>query len=136
MLQATPIKHPRKKATMTFSWPAGLAVGAVGAISRQAVELATDPTTAGTPAVLSHPLAEYLTQLGVTGACIVIAAYMLRRSDQRDAKAAAKEAVAQDARIKLLEAERDLERRRADEAEGRAREAHERLLRAFKDDAH
>lgn len=43
-----------------------------------------------------------LTQLGVTAACIVVAFWMLRRSDSRDAMAQASEAKAHDEQLAAL----------------------------------
>jgi len=87
------------------------------------------------------PSSATLTQLGVTGACIVVAWFMLRRSDQRDkvaqeevTKARNAEEKARLAAYRQIELRADAERKRADAAEDRAANLADRLANANHND--
>lgn len=74
----------------------------------------------------------FMAQLGVAGACIVIALFMLRRSDQRDIASRATEQAAHEAAKAVLNAQLELERKRADAAEARAAKFEDRLIESYK----
>lgn len=129
---------PRRKGTPMepVALPLAIALG-IGGVGAQAGKLAAaidgDPTTAVTATFW---------QLGVTGACIVVAWFMLRRSDGRDRtaqgevdKARANEEKARQQAYRQLELRAEAERKRADAAEDRAGLLADRLAQAFRDDA-
>lgn len=114
--------------------PLAVTIGIMGAIIGNAVEAISGDGSA-------VPSSATLTQLGVTGACIVVAWFMLRRSDQRDkvaqeevTKARNAEEKARLAAYRQIELRADAERKRADAAEDRAANLADRLANANHDD--
>ena len=112
--------------------PLAVGIGIVGAVTGRVVAAATGRA--------GDPVPTYITQLGVTGACIVVAWWMLRRSDSRDRAAQeevakAREAAdrARTAAYKQMEARAESERRRADAAEDRAELMKDRLTDSYRD---
>jgi len=113
--------------------PLAVAIGIMGAVIGNAVEAVT-----GTD---SSPTTASLTQLGVTGACIVVAWWMLRRSDVRDRaaqesidKAHQAEERARAQAYRQVELRADAERKRAEAAEERADLLRHRLVESYTDD--
>lgn len=114
--------------------PLAVTIGIMGAVIGNAVEAISGDGSA-------VPSSATLTQLGVTGACIVVAWFMLRRSDQRDktaqdevTKARHAEEKARLAAYRQVEMRADAERKRADAAEERAELLRHRLTEAYSDD--
>lgn len=102
-----------------------------------ALALATGAVSLGAArltAVVDGESVPFMAQLGVAGACIVIALFMLRRSDQRDAVSRATELAAHEAAQAVLHAQLEAERKRADAAEARASKFEERLIEAYRKD--
>ena len=89
--------------------PAALLVTFIGAAAGRLVDAVADPN--------GGPVPQYLTQLGVTGVCLIIAWLMLRRSDAREAKITDKETAAHVAQVQALQHELEVERRWREDAE-------------------
>lgn len=106
--------------------PLAVTIGVMGAVIGNVVEALSGGD--------STPTTASLTQLGVTGACILIAWWMLRRSDQRERNTQDEVAKARQAAFKQLEMRADSERKRADAAEDRAALLADRLVKMQHDE--
>lgn len=107
-----------------YATPIALGIGMFGAVVGRAV---------GAIDGVSDPVPQYVTQLGVTGVCIVVAWWMLRRSDARDQTARLAEEKANERAQVELRAHLEAEGRRADEAEARANHLQQQLIDLIKD---
>lgn len=81
-----------------------------------------------TGAATNNSFLEYAAQLGVTGACAVVAWFLLRRSDTREAAAQKKGESLEEKLFTALERERDLALKHVAELEAQLRSCREERL--------